>query len=149
MPIFKVETLKKADKKTLAELNYLSAQLGLSTTPPKPMTFAELKKMLEQKDFYQLVIRSKGVIVAGLNVYITRIPTGLIAEAEDLVVDEPYRMWGLGRILMEKAIEIAKKHKAKHISHRTNPKRVDANKLYQAMGFRQMETNFYRINLNY
>ncbi|MEK7654139.1 MAG: GNAT family N-acetyltransferase [Patescibacteria group bacterium] len=149
MPVFKVEILKKADKKTLAEINHLTAQLSLSATAPKPMILAELKQMLAQKDFYQLVIRSKGAVVAGLNVYITRIPTGLIAEAEDLVVDEPYRMWGLGRVLMEKAIEIAKKHKAKHISHRTSPKRVDANRLYQEMGFKQMETNFYRINLDY
>lgn len=147
--MFKVEVLKKADKKTLAEINHLTAQLGLSAIPPKPMTLAELKQMLAQKDFYQLVVRAKGAIVAGLNVYMTRIPTGLIAEAEDLVVDEPYRMWGLGRILMEKAIELSRKHRAKHISHRTNPKRADANKLYQAMGFKQMETNFYRINLNY
>ncbi len=146
---FKAEILKKADKKSLAEINHLIAQLSLSATPPRPMTFTELKQMLAQKDFYQLVIQSKGVIVAGLNVYMTRIPTGLIAEAEDLVVDGPYRMWGLGRVLMEKAIELAKKHRAKHISHRTNPKRVDANKLYQAMGFKQMETNFYRINLSY
>ncbi len=147
--MFEVEILKKADEKTLAEMNYLTAQLSLSATPPKPMTLAELEQMLAQKNFYQLVILNKGVIVAGLNVYMTRIPTGLIAEAEDLVVDEPYRMWGLGRILMEKAIELSKEHKAKHISHRTNPKRLDANKLYQAMGFKQMETNFYRINLHY
>ncbi len=147
--MFEVEILKEANEKTLAAMNHLTAQLSLSATPPKPMTLEELREMLDQKNFYQLVIKNKDVVIAGLNVYITRIPTGLIAEAEDLVVDEPYRMWGLGRILMDRAIEIAKEHKSKHISHRTSPKRADANKLYLAMGFKHLETNFYRINLNY
>lgn len=147
--MFKVEILKKADSKTLKELNHLTSQLGLSATPPKPMSLVYLKQMLAQKDFYLLAVRHRGVVIASLTAYISKLPTGTIAEADDLVVDAPYRALGLGRVLMEKAIEIAKKHKAKHISHRTNPKRADANKLYRAMGFKQLETNFYRINLDY
>lgn len=147
--MIKVEILKTVNKEALRQLNNLTSQLSLSAVPPKPMSPAYLKQMTAQKDFYMLVVRNKGVIIAALVVYVTKLPTGNIAEADDLVVDAPYRSLGLGRVLMEKAIEIAKKHKAKHISHRTNPKRLDANKLYRAMGFKQLETNFYRINLNY
>ncbi len=144
--MFKVKILKKAAKSVLSQLNYLTSQLSLTATAPKPTSLSYLKKMLSQKDFYLLAIRSKGVIAASLIVYLTKIPTGIIAEVEDLIVDAPYRAWGLGRILIEKAIDIAQKKRAKHISLRTNPKRVDANKMYQSMGFMKVETNFYRIN---
>ncbi len=80
-------------------------------------------------------------------IYFIRIASGFFAVAEDLVVDEPYRRWGIGRLLMEYGIEMAEKKHARHISLRTNPKRTDANKLYRQMGFKQMPTNFFRINL--
>ena len=94
-----------------------------------------------------LELRIEKKAIGILNLYFIRLPSGLMAVIEDLVIDEPYRRWGVGPLLVKKAIEMAKARKARHISLRTNPKRVEANKLYLAMGFHRMETNFYRINL--
>lgn len=132
-------------------VNYLMGQMSLSATRPKPLTSAMMKAMLSQKNVYFLaaVADSTGneKIIGLLTIYFIRIPSGLTCVAEDLIIDEPYRKWGVGRILMERGIELAKEKRARHISLRTNPKRVEANKLYQALGFQKMETNFYRINL--
>ncbi len=86
-------------------------------------------------------------MIGFLAIYLVRIPSGLLAVVEDLIVDEPYRKRGVGRLLMEYAIDLAEKKGARHISLRTNPQRIAANKLYEQMGFRLMTTNFFRINL--
>lgn len=145
--MFKVAILKKANAKICSEINRLTRQLGLTRIPPEPLSLIGLKEIILQKNFYFLIIRAGDRIVSLLTVYLTRIPTGLIAEAEDLIVDEEYRKWGLGPLLMQKAIEIAEKAGAKHISLRTNPQRTEANKMYKTLGFFRMETNFYRMNL--
>lgn len=147
--MFKVTTQKVANIKVLSEVNHLISQLSLSAIPPKLLSLIDLRAMMGQKNLHLLVIKSKGGIVAMITVYVTRIPTGIIAEIEDLIVEPPYRAWGLARLLVEEAIRVARKYHAKHISHRTNPKRIEANKLHQAIGFKIMEGNFYRINLNY
>jgi len=145
--MFKIEILKKADSKIVKNVNALTAQLSLSLNPPKPISLMYLEKIIHQKNSHFLVVRDRDRIVGLVQVYLTYIPTGIIAEVEDLVVDESYRKWGLGPLLVQKSIDIAEKAGAKHINLRTNPKRLEANKMYQALGFSKMETNFYRINL--
>lgn len=145
--MFDVEILKESSEKTVGEVNTLTGQLGLAGMPPKPMSVKELEEMLAQKNLYCLVVRDRDRIIGLTVLYLTRIPTGVIAESEDLVVDEGYRKWGVGPLLIEKSVELAEKAGAKHISLRTSPKRVEANKMYDALGFQKKETNFYRINL--
>lgn len=149
--MFKITQLRQAAPPALKEINSLVSKLSLSQVSPKKLTQGFFKKLLDQKDFFLFAATvPHGVnnrIVGTLSVYFVRIPTGLIAVAEDLIVEEAYRRWGVGRLLMEKGIEIARSRRARHISLRTNPKRVEANRLYRSLGFKQMDTNFYRINL--
>ncbi|MEK7629073.1 MAG: GNAT family N-acetyltransferase [Patescibacteria group bacterium] len=113
-------------------------QISLTPVPPKPLSQALFKDIINQKNV-SFIIASKpdGEIIAILILYFVRIPSGLTAILEDLIVDEKYHKWGVGRLLVEKSIEIAKKKKARHLSLRTNPIRAEANKLYQAMDFKQ------------
>ncbi len=145
--MFDIERLKDADATTAKQINSLTSQLGLTGVAPKPISQEDLAEMLGQSNLHCLVVRDRDRIVGLMVLYLTRIPTGLIAEAEDLVVDEDYRKWGVGPMLVQKAIEISETSGAKHISLRTNPKRVEANKMYQALGFHTKESVFYRINL--
>jgi ribosomal protein S18 acetylase RimI-like enzyme len=146
-----VRIIKKANADLLETLNRLMGQMSLGPTRPKPLTSAILKSLLAQKNIHLLAAvadsAGKKKILGLLTVYFVHIPSGLTCIAEDLIIDEPYRKWGIGRILMERGIELAREKRARHISLRTNPKRIEANKLYQALGFQKMETNFYRINL--
>ncbi|MEK7500710.1 MAG: GNAT family N-acetyltransferase [Patescibacteria group bacterium] len=149
--MFKITQLRQAAPRALKEINSLISKLSLSRIPPKRLTGGFYKKLLGQKDFFLFGARgphgSNDKLVGILSIYFVRIPTGLIACAEDLIVQEDYRRWGVGRLLMEKGIEMARLRQARHISLRTNPKRVEANRLYRSLGFKQMAANFYRINL--
>lgn len=135
----------------LSEVNRLLKQIGLSSLSPRPLTRSIFKELLSQSNVYLLGAQGdsgKGQRLIGMLVlYFVRIPSGLYAVLEDLVVDTPYRKWGVGRMLIEKSIEIAQKKRARHLSLRTNPQRLEANKLYQRLGFFRMKTNFYRMNL--
>lgn len=149
--MIKIVRLKTFSAKTLAGVNYLLAQMGLTNVQPRPLTRKIFEELLSQDNVYLLVARGSEKenqkLVGMLVLYFIRVPSGLLAILEDLVVDSPYRKWGVGRLLVEKAIEIAKTKHARHLSLRTNPIRMEANKLYQALGFKLMKTNFYRLNL--
>ena len=146
-----ITILKKPTPRMLAQLNHLIADLSLTNVPPRPLTYRALQELLRQKNVFLIIARvsagKKDTIIGFLTVYVVRIPTGIIAVSEDLLVDARYRKWGIGRLLMEYAVEYAEKKGARHISLRTNPKRIEANKLYEQLGFHRMTTNFFRMNL--
>ena len=74
-------------------------------------------------------------------------PTGCKAWIEDVVVDNAYRGQGLGRMLVEEAIEQARGWGAETLMLTSNPKRIAANALYRSLGFEPKETNVYRMVL--
>ena len=148
--MIKITRVKTFSVKTLAEINRLLVQISLTSVKPKALSNKIFRDLLSQNNVYLLVARGGNKnekIVGTLILYFVRVPSGLIAILEDLIVDEPYKKWGVGRLLVEESVKVASQKKARHISLRTNPKRIEANKLYQAMGFKLMPTNFYRINL--
>ena len=146
-----IAKIKKANPTILREVNRLAAGMALTKTLPPPLTLMQLRELIAQTNVVMLGASSgrgkSKKIIGFLTVYLVRIPTGLLAVAEDLLVDGPYRKWGVGRLLMEQAINLAEKKSARHISLRTNPIRTEANRLYQQMGFQLMTTNYFRINL--
>lgn len=146
-----VTILKKATADNLKEVNHLLSGLSLTGTPPRPLTIALLHRLIGQKNTFLLIAKSpektNKKIIGFVTIYIVRIPSGVIATVEDLLVDESYRRQGVGRLLMEYAISLAEKKSARHISLRTSPQRIAANKFYERMGFHLMATNFFRINL--
>ena len=75
-------------------------------------------------------------------------PTGQKASVEDVVILPAYRGQGIGRALMEHLIGYARETLAPVDLHLTSmPSRVEANELYQSLGFEQRETNVYKISL--
>ena len=71
--------------------------------------------------------------------------TGGKAWIEDVVVDEAFRGQGLSKQLVAHAIEFTQSKRIPSLMLTSNPKRIAANKLYQAMGFSRKETNVYRM----
>jgi len=82
-------------------------------------------------------------IVATLTLTCYRVPTGLRALIEDVVVDESHRGQGVGKKIMDEALRRAKAYGAKGVMLTSNPRRIAANRLYQKMGFKRWETNLY------
>jgi ribosomal protein S18 acetylase RimI-like enzyme len=83
-------------------------------------------------------------IVGVLALIIYRIPTGHVARIEDVVVEEDERRQGVGRLLIETAIQHAKRAEVKAVDLTSNPARIAANELYRKMGFKKRNTNLYR-----
>ena len=75
-----------------------------------------------------------------------RIPTGLKAWIEDVVVDEAARGRGIGEALSVAALEEARRRGAKDLNLTSRPSREVANRLYLRLGFQLRDTNFYRYD---
>ena len=75
-------------------------------------------------------------------------PTGRKASIEDVVVLSTCRGQGIGRTLMQRIIDFAgSKLSPIDLRLTSKPSRVEANALYQALGFKQRETNVYQMSL--
>jgi ribosomal protein S18 acetylase RimI-like enzyme len=75
-----------------------------------------------------------------------RIPTGVRAWVEDVVVDGSARGQGVGEALNRAALEVAARRGARTVDLTSRPSREAANRLYQRIGFVQRETNVYRYS---
>ena len=87
------------------------------------------------------------VIVGTLSLVTFRIPTGVRAIIEDVVVDEAARGRGVASALVRHAIEIASVRGARTVELTSRPSREAANRLYMSLGFVPRETNIYRYSL--
>ena len=92
-------------------------------------------------------VDDKGVQLGMLTVGFYHAPTGEKAWIEDVVVDEKYRGLGVGESLTNFAIRFSKDHQADVVMLTSKPSRISANNLYKKVGFKQRETNVYRIVL--
>ena len=85
-----------------------------------------------------------GTIVGSLTLVLFRIPTGMRAWIEDVVVDAAARGQGVGEALNRFAIDLAAAHDARSVDLTSRPSRKAANRLYARLGFAKRETNVYR-----
>ena len=115
------------------------------TTNPMKLTETMFRQLIESANSH-LFFLMKGEEIAGmLTVGIYFSPTGGKAWIEDVVVDQAFRGQGLSKLLVAHAIEFTRSQGIPSLMLTSNPKRIAANKLYQAMGFGRKETNVYRM----
>jgi len=119
----------------------LVPQLSNSGSPPDAET---LEAILASDSSVLLIAVSERVIVGALTLVLFRIPTGLRAWIEDVIVDEAARGRGIGEALNQAAIERARAAGARTVDLTSRPSREAANRLYQRLGFVERETNVYR-----
>jgi len=122
----------------------LVPQLSRSAPPP---TAAQLEDIATSPASHLLVARVDGEIVGSLTLIVFRIPTGVRAWIEDVVVDEAARGHGVGEALNREAIAIARGRGAITVDLTSRPSREAANRLYQRLGFVQRDTNVYRYDI--
>jgi ribosomal protein S18 acetylase RimI-like enzyme len=87
----------------------------------------------------------RGPIVGMLTLVVFRIPTGVRAWIEDVVVDSSAGRRGAGEALTRAAIELAGELGAQTVDLTSRPSREAANRLYQKVGFEARQTNVYRF----
>lgn len=108
----------------------------------------ELKTIVSSPVTRLMLARDEaGSIVGTLTLVVFRIPTGVGAWIEDVVVDERARRQGAGEALMTAAIQLAEQSGARHLNLTSRPDREAANRLYRRLGFERRETNVYRLML--
>ena len=119
--------------------------LNQLTTSPMILTEDMFHQLLASQNSHLFFIMKDEQIAGMLTVGIYYSPTGGKAWIEDVVVDETFRGQGLSKQLVAHAIEFVKSKQIPLLMLTSNPKRIAANKLYQAMGFERKETNVYRM----
>ena len=119
--------------------------LNQLTTSPMVLTESMFHQLLDSENSHLFFIIKDEQIAGMLTVGIHHSPTGGKAWIEDVVVDETFRGQGLSKVLVAHAIEFVKSQQIPLLMLTSNPKRIAANKLYQAMGFERKETNVYRM----
>ena len=122
----------------------LVPQLSSSSPPPDR---AALEEIVASDSCHLLVARDadwSGSILGSMTLVVFRIPTGVRAWIEDVVVDSTARGRGVGEALNRAALDLADELGARTVDLTSRPSREAANRLYQRIGFVQRDTNVYR-----
>jgi ribosomal protein S18 acetylase RimI-like enzyme len=120
----------------------------LSATAPVPGP-EELQQIVAAPCTTLLVARDRSQqdrIVGSLTLAVFRVPTGVRAWIEDVVVDSSARGRGVGEALSHEALRVARAQGARTVDLTSRPSREAANRLYRRIGFQLRETNLYRYS---
>jgi ribosomal protein S18 acetylase RimI-like enzyme len=136
----------EVDDALVAAFARLTPQLSSSSPPPD---YNELSEIVTNPATALFIARDvlTGEIVGTLTLALFRIPTGLRAWIEDVVVDEQARGQGVGAALSEAAVERARRAGARTVDLTSRPSREAANRLYKRIGFVARDTNVYRYEV--
>lgn len=87
--------------------------------------------------------------LAGITVLVLfRLPTGLRAWIEDVVVDSAFRSRGVGEALLREALRQASAAGSRTVDLTSRPEREAAIRLYERVGFERRDTNVFRCRLD-
>lgn len=139
-----IRAASEVDDAVVAAFARLIPQLSSSSPAP---TAAELLAIVDNPNSVLFLAEVDGALVGSLTLAFYRIPTGLKAWIEDVVVDASARGHGVGEALNLAAIAEARSRGAKNVSLTSRSSREAANRLYQRLGFTPYETNLYRYSL--
>jgi ribosomal protein S18 acetylase RimI-like enzyme len=137
-----VEEVRAVDDALVQAMTTLLPQLSVSAPPPGA---EELQEMVDSPASVLFAARDEqGRVVGSLTLALFRVPTGLRAWIEDVVVDGGARGQGVGAALVQAAIRRAASSGARTVDLTSRPSREEANRLYRRLGFEQRRTNIYR-----
>ena len=106
----------------------------------------ELRAIIDDSASQLFLLQAEGQVIGMLTLGRYTSPTGVKVWVEDVVVKSEYRGEGLGRRLVNHAIEYCKANFAPcTLMLTSNPARVAANELYRTSGFEPKQTNVYKM----
>ena len=177
MHTIKFFEIKEYSHSLLARLNALLAQLSSTAAPMTPAALQALIAAPDSH-LYALAAMPEGAADAGcpaaadagcpaaadagcpsaaddarivamctLATYLA--PTGRKAWIEDVVVDSQMRGQKLGRLLIDRVVDEARRLAPCSLMLTSRPARVAANALYKSAGFEQRETNVYKKSFEF
>jgi ribosomal protein S18 acetylase RimI-like enzyme len=138
-----ISRVSAVDDDLVAAFARLMPLLNDSARPP---THDELADIVANGHLFVARESTAGIIgVLTLNVY--RVPTGLSARIDDVIVATEARGRGVGEALTRAAIDHARAAGARAVNLTSHPRREAANRLYQRIGFERRDTNVYVYKL--
>lgn len=141
-----VEEVTQVDAGVVAGLQRLLPQLSRSAPA---LAEDEVAEIVASPATVLLVARGAGgAILGSLTLVLFRLPTGVRAWIEDVVVDGEARGQGVGATLSRAALERARSAGARNVDLTSRPSREAANRLYHRLGFERRDTNVYRYRLD-
>jgi ribosomal protein S18 acetylase RimI-like enzyme len=141
----KITRVTKFNDRVFEAVLNLLPQLDRGADPPDKQYFNDLLSSGNTHLFFAELDNKDIAGMLTIGTYLT--PTGMKVWIEDVVVDDYQRGKGIGKDLIQFAIEYAKTLKAKEIRLTSRPSRTAANQLYKKMGFQQYETNVYKYKV--
>ena len=141
-----VEAATRVDKDIVEAMARLVPQLSRSAPIP---SVEQLREIVDSPSTVLLLARDiarGGEIIGTLTLVVFRIPTGVRAWIEDVVVDATARGKGAGEALSREALLVAALRGARTVELTSRPSREAANRLYKRLGFQPRETNVYRYS---
>ena len=139
-----VEAVTEITDELVEGIAHLIPQLSSSAEAPSAAELGAIVASAGSTLFVSRLDAGDRPVVGTLTLVIYRIPTGLHAVIEDVVVDESARGAGAGSALMAAALEAARGAGVRNVDLTSRPTREAANRLYTRMGFEVRETNVYR-----
>ncbi|WP_194949339.1 GNAT family N-acetyltransferase [Actinomyces trachealis] len=143
-----VELITKSTSELVEAMERLIPQLSRSAPA---LTAAQCEALVAQEGVFLFVFRPDAADAQGnkpilgmLTLATFKIPTGLRAWIEDVVVDSDARGQGAGAALVEAAVKYAAQLGARTVDLTSRPSREAANRLYKRCNFQLRETNVYR-----
>jgi ribosomal protein S18 acetylase RimI-like enzyme len=104
----------------------------------------DLTRIVGHQAISLFVARGERGIVGMLTLVTYPLPSGLRARIEDVVVDQDARGHGVGTALTMAALDLARQQGARSVDLTSRASRVEANWLYQQLGFQLRDSNVYR-----
>jgi len=119
-------------------VNALSAQLGYIM--PIGQTLANIKSVLATRGHTAFVAIHENKIIGWIGVAeALQIESAPFCEIRGLVVDENYRGYGVGKLLIERVRQWAKETGNNTLRLRTNMIRMEAHLFYRHVGFKEVK----------
>jgi ribosomal protein S18 acetylase RimI-like enzyme len=135
-----IERASSASPELVEAVERLLPQLSPGRQPP---TLEQLAEICAEPGSHLLVARDGDEIVGTLLLLLFRQLVGLRATIQDVVVDQTARGRGIGEALTLEAMRIAGEAGVERISLTSRSHREAAHRLYEKLGFSQLDTNVY------
>ena len=144
--MIEIVQLKEASEAALQDINKLLPQLR-THGGEHIASRVDLEMIVEDKNIRLIVARDGKKIIGMASLYIIHKLGKHKGSVEDVVVDDAYRGQQLGKRLMEVLLDEARRSKLTQLDLTSNPDRIAAHKLYERLGFKQRETEVYKLTL--
>ncbi|MFA5642886.1 MAG: GNAT family N-acetyltransferase [Bacteroidales bacterium] len=143
MRSIEITRVTEFDQEAFDVISKLLLDLVSKDQLPNKQQFTELINS-QNSELYIARITGTNKTVGTFTIGTYQIPTGKRIWIEDVVVDTEQRGKGIGRALIDFAVERCEAMGGKDTRLTSRTKRVAANKLYQSVGFERHMTNVYR-----